>query len=541
MKTLLLLLVTAGLLTSGVSRGQTNSAVTLDFFYESLDPYGHWMEVSDYGYCWQPRNVGPNWSPYSEGRWLYSDVGWIWVSDEPYGWAVYHYGRWANLASVGWIWVPDTEWGPGWVSWRQNDQYVGWAPLPPEARFRSSVGFSSWVDRYYGIGPGHYRFVEARNFGSPRLQTVFIDQSQNLTIINRTTNITNIRYENNTVFNEGPRYDMLSRMTAEPIRKYRIQRRQDLTRESNNKPDDFFLAREEQETLSVFAPPIDERRPASGPTRNVRKIDDARIDRGWELAGSPDEIAALRDKMKGTVEAPKDLPPEPTFSRGMDRPGTTGSLPKADRPPTPRESAPTAGPGRAAPTVQDAPPSRTPGPTMERDRPQTRPPGNLRPTERQVPMPEVKTPETRRPDTQRPDMKKPEARKPEAPKSETRRPDAQRPDMKKPEARKPEAPKSETRRPDAQRPDMKKPEARKPEAPKSETRRPDTLRPESQKPETRQEPPKREQPQAKAPQQRKPEASRPAPPSQPPTPSNPQRGKGDKDKPDRKKSDAKAK
>ncbi len=271
MKTFLVFLVSVTLITAGPSRGQSVSAVSLDFFYQNLDPYGDWREVGDYGYCWQPRNVNPGWSPYSNGRWLYSDVGWTWYSDEPFGWAVYHYGRWANIASIGWIWVPGTEWGPGWVSWRQSDQYVGWAPLPPEAHFRINIGFSSWVDNYYAIGPDHYRFVENRNFGSRRLASVFIDQSQNYTIINRTTNITNIRYENNTIRNDGPRYDQLSRMSAEPIPQYKLQRRQDYDRDAMSHSADHFRPRQEDDSLSVFAPPWTHAAPPPAPLATPKK------------------------------------------------------------------------------------------------------------------------------------------------------------------------------------------------------------------------------------------------------------------------------
>ena len=47
---------------------------------------------------------------------------------------VYHYGRWTKVEDEGWCWIPDYEWGPAWVSWRESDDYVGWAPLPPESR-----------------------------------------------------------------------------------------------------------------------------------------------------------------------------------------------------------------------------------------------------------------------------------------------------------------------------------------------------------------------------------------------------------------------
>jgi len=37
------------------------------------------------------------------------------VSDEPWGWACYHYGTWVDDPAVGWVWVPGVEWAPhGW-------------------------------------------------------------------------------------------------------------------------------------------------------------------------------------------------------------------------------------------------------------------------------------------------------------------------------------------------------------------------------------------------------------------------------------------
>jgi len=106
-----------------------------NIFYTKLESYGDWRETSDYGYVWQPREAqsSRNWHPYTEGRWVYTDAGWTWVSDEPFGWATYHYGRWANLGDYGWVWFPgeDLDWGPAWVSWRTGGDYIGWAPLPP--------------------------------------------------------------------------------------------------------------------------------------------------------------------------------------------------------------------------------------------------------------------------------------------------------------------------------------------------------------------------------------------------------------------------
>src|SRR5438128_3615439 len=41
--------------------------VNYNYFYENLAPYGSWMEVPDYGWCWQPSVavIDVNWRPYS--------------------------------------------------------------------------------------------------------------------------------------------------------------------------------------------------------------------------------------------------------------------------------------------------------------------------------------------------------------------------------------------------------------------------------------------------------------------------------------------
>ncbi|MDP9098844.1 MAG: hypothetical protein M3N48_07610, partial [Verrucomicrobiota bacterium] len=147
---------------------EKRSTASYGMFYQKLDPYGEWRETNDYGYVWQPREAEQSraWRPYTEGRWVYSDAGWTWVSDEPYGWATYHYGRWLRLKRVGWVWVPGDEWAPAWVSWRTSKDYVGWAPLPPEARFDRSSGIHNWADSYYDIGPDQYSFVSCNELGS---------------------------------------------------------------------------------------------------------------------------------------------------------------------------------------------------------------------------------------------------------------------------------------------------------------------------------------------------------------------------------------
>ena len=74
--------------------------------YEDLDDYGRWEYVGGYGTVWVPSNVANDWAPYRDGHWAYiSPWGWTWVDDEPWGFAPFHYGRWAYAGSR-WCWVP---------------------------------------------------------------------------------------------------------------------------------------------------------------------------------------------------------------------------------------------------------------------------------------------------------------------------------------------------------------------------------------------------------------------------------------------------
>ena len=112
---------------------QADNGVSFQTFYDQLASQGTWIQTDKYGYVFQPKENDPNWRPYTYGHWVNTDAGMTWESDEPFGWATYHYGRWTNLDGYGWVWVPGYTWAPAWVSWRDGDDDVGWAPLPPDS------------------------------------------------------------------------------------------------------------------------------------------------------------------------------------------------------------------------------------------------------------------------------------------------------------------------------------------------------------------------------------------------------------------------
>jgi len=102
-----------------------------DYNIDELNQYGQWINIADYGQVWKP-SVVDGWEPYDNGHWIYSDDSWTWVSYEPFGWVVYHYGNWYNDPDNGWVWIPGNNgWSPAVVQWYEYDNYVSWAPSPP--------------------------------------------------------------------------------------------------------------------------------------------------------------------------------------------------------------------------------------------------------------------------------------------------------------------------------------------------------------------------------------------------------------------------
>lgn len=74
--------------------------------YSQLDQHGEWQQVPEYGAVWYPRTTPENWAPYRQGRWTHvAPWGWTWVDEAPWGFAPFHYGRWAQINNR-WAWVP---------------------------------------------------------------------------------------------------------------------------------------------------------------------------------------------------------------------------------------------------------------------------------------------------------------------------------------------------------------------------------------------------------------------------------------------------
>ncbi len=119
--------------------------------YQDLDTYGRWDTVSSYGSVWFPSNVSVGWAPYRDGHWAWIEpYGWTWIDRNPWGFAPFHYGRWAYVSNR-WGWMPGpmnvrsiyapalvgfiggSRWGlgistgpVGWFPLGRHDVYVPW-------------------------------------------------------------------------------------------------------------------------------------------------------------------------------------------------------------------------------------------------------------------------------------------------------------------------------------------------------------------------------------------------------------------------------
>lgn len=134
---------------------------------QDLSQYGSWQSDPDYGQVWYPSNVGADWSPYSDGHWSYvGPWGWTWVDAAPWGFAPYHYGRWAHVRSR-WCWVPGPRgvrpvYAPALVA------FVGGAGVGISVRAGAPVGWfplgpGEVYNPWYRVSRGYYTHVNVTN------------------------------------------------------------------------------------------------------------------------------------------------------------------------------------------------------------------------------------------------------------------------------------------------------------------------------------------------------------------------------------------
>jgi hypothetical protein len=249
--------------------------VTVNSFYDTLAPYGSWVDVDGYGRCWRPSVVVYNsgWQPYCDhGHWVYTDCGWYWSSDYSWGWAPFHYGRWFQIPRWGWCWTPDTVWGPSWVTWRYSNEYCGWAPLPPRAVYREGVGFfynglAVSIGFDFGLSWNCFAFVPIGHFCDPHPRRYCVAPAQVTQIYNHTTVINNFNGHGRNLANRGIDPEHITAVTHTPIRPVAIR---DTAAPSGHGPRADQLSRDGS-TL-IVGRPSSMNNPASGGHQNNHSL-----------------------------------------------------------------------------------------------------------------------------------------------------------------------------------------------------------------------------------------------------------------------------
>ncbi|QIE25760.1 hypothetical protein SBC1_49670 (plasmid) [Caballeronia sp. SBC1] len=162
--------------------------------YEDLDANGTWRSDPNYGEVWVPTvAVTAQWAPYHQGHWTWiAPWGWTWIDDAPWGFAPFHYGRWAYLGNA-WAWVPGpvvvaqpvyapalvafvgggggSHWGVDLAIGGAVGVGVAWFALGPHEPWHPGSGYS----------PSYYN----------RVNNVNITNVHNTTIVNNITNVHN--------------------------------------------------------------------------------------------------------------------------------------------------------------------------------------------------------------------------------------------------------------------------------------------------------------------------------------------------------------
>src|SRR5579872_6456519 len=130
---------------------------------EDLAANGDWRSDPQYGNYWAPRGMPADWEPYRFGHWAYVEPwGWTWIDDAAWGFAPFHYGRWAMIGG-GWAWVPGAVvarpvYAPAMVAFVGGSGFgvgvgvgpmMAWVPLGPHEVYRP----------YYRVSDGYVRQV----------------------------------------------------------------------------------------------------------------------------------------------------------------------------------------------------------------------------------------------------------------------------------------------------------------------------------------------------------------------------------------------
>src|SRR5438309_5774511 len=295
--------------------------------YEDLDEYGGWRSVPEYGTVWFPRTTVAGWAPYRYGHWVWvSPWGWTWVDDAPWGFVPFHYGRWVAVGGVwGWVpcpprpavvtvayvrpvyapalvaWVGGAHWGVGVAVGSAPAAGVAWFPLGPRDVYCPS----------YRVSQTYVTNVNVSN-------TTIINRTQvtnvyNNVYVNKTVNVTNVRYQNQTAPNAVTAVSHQTFVSAQPVHNNLIRVGQKEFASAPVAPIAPAVAPQQRSVLGAGAearvrppspilsrPVVAKMAPPPPPVSFVKQQEIVR-----ENGGSPPAISELRRREPENCEAPR--------------------------------------------------------------------------------------------------------------------------------------------------------------------------------------------------------------------------------------------
>ncbi len=452
---------------------------------EDLDDYGDWRSDSSYGSVWFPR-VSSGWAPYHDGHWAWIDPwGWTWVDDSPWGYAPFHYGRWASVGGR-WGWIPGPRhersvYAPALVAFVGGGSFaagsVAWFPLGPREVYVPS----------YRVSRG---YVNRVNITNTSVNTTTVTNVYNTTIVNKSTTVTNVNYVNRNVQGAVTAVPQRAFSSAQPVARNAVR----------------VNARD------MASAPVNVRA-AVPPAREA--VLGARANTANRVAAPPKAVAAR------TVIAKATPPPTPASFAARQQVLQAHPGQAMDR--TEMQKLRPAGP--ATRQVKQAPPAKATTPTQAKANapangnpaPNARPganapqPARPQPNNQPAPnnRPEGNRPEANRPEANRPEPNRPEANRAPQPPARNERPANAEPNNRpnQPPANRPEANRPEPNRPEANRPEPNRPEANRAPQPPDRNERPANAEPNNRP----NQPANNNRPDANRPEPNRPEANRPEP------------------------------
>jgi hypothetical protein len=133
-----------------------------------------------------------------------------------------HYGRWVYADGIGWVWVPGTTWAPAWVAWASGDDWVGWAPLPPDMGWNGGVSVSFTNFDIHRVPSRSWCFVDRRDLTSSALRSRILPVSRNVTILPRVQNFTRFQSRGGQPVNVGVDVRTIERVSGRPVPRMRL-------------------------------------------------------------------------------------------------------------------------------------------------------------------------------------------------------------------------------------------------------------------------------------------------------------------------------